>query len=214
MNEHEISENDLAAILLERENSTRIIVGIAGPPGVGKSTFCDRLDDILNKVQPGISAVFPMDGYHFDDVFLKEKGWHAHKGAPHTFDVGGFIHTLGRLKTNDENFVAVPVFDRALEISRAGARLIPKDVKILLVEGNYLLLDKPPWKAAIEKFDISIILKADVNEIERRLSARWAGLNLSPREITHRLEENDLPNVRTVMQQSVAADYAVWTDKN
>jgi pantothenate kinase len=84
-----------------------------------------------------------MDGYHFDDAVLNERGMRARKGAPETFDVGGLGHMLRRLKLNDEDEVAVPVFDRAIEISRAAARLISKTVSTIIVEGNYLLLDLP-----------------------------------------------------------------------
>ena len=67
----------------------RRLVAIAGPPGGGKSTLCERLDHELNASRPGVAAIVPMDGYHFDDAILREKGTLARKGAPFTFDVGG-----------------------------------------------------------------------------------------------------------------------------
>ena len=214
----QISINDLATELLRRvaklSGTARIVVGVAGPPGVGKSTLCDQLNGLLNGKLPDIAAIFPMDGYHFDDNYLNQKGWRAQKGAPHTFDVGGFIHTLKRLKTNLEAFVAVPVFDREIEISRAGARVIPQEVRIILVEGNYLLLEQTPWDQVAGNFDLSVMLKAEPSEIERRLGARWGGYGLSPAEILEKLEVNDLPNVRNVMQNSAVPDYEIWTDRD
>lgn len=216
MRQRQISINDLADELLKRvaklSGSERLVVGVAGPPGVGKSTLCGRLAGLLNGNQPDIAAIFPMDGYHFDDGYLNQKGWRAQKGAPHTFDVGGFIHTLKRLKTNLEELIAVPVFDREIEISRAGARVILQDVRIILVEGNYLLLEEPPWDQLASNFDISVMLRAELNEIERRLGARWVEHGMNPAEILEKLEANDLPNVRNVVLNSAVPDYEIWTD--
>lgn len=214
MSASEILIEDLVLDLMHRAKTARVLLGIAGPPGVGKSTFCDVLCQRLNKHHEGIAAVFPMDGFHFDDTYLDQKGWWARKGAPHTFDAGGFCHTLGRLKNNKEEFVAVPVFDRDLEIARAGARLISRDVKIILVEGNYLFLDEAPWKGVKQYFDLSVMLKADPVEIEQRLRARWVEHDLSEGEIVVKLENNDLPNVRHVLSASAPTDYEIWTDRD
>ena len=117
----------------------RIIVALAGPPGSGKSTLAESLVESLNADVPGCATVLPMDGFHYDDLYLTPAGLRPRKGAPETFDVGGLRHTLLRLKSRDEEHVAVPIFDRQLEIARAGARLIAKATPIILVEGNYLL---------------------------------------------------------------------------
>src|SRR5580693_1119176 len=97
-----------------------------------------------------------MDGYHYDDPVLIERGLRACKGSPDTFDVFGLLHMLDRLKHNQEDEIAVPVFDRDLEISRAGARLISRSVRALIVEGNYLLLDQYPWSGLHAMFDIML----------------------------------------------------------
>ncbi len=116
----------LVAALAERDGPGRRIVAIAGPPGGGKSTVADALVERLEAARPGEAAVLPMDGYHYDDGVLRARGRRARKGAPDTFDVGGLRQMLARLKRDDEDEVAVPVFDRAIEIARAGARLIPR----------------------------------------------------------------------------------------
>jgi pantothenate kinase len=85
----------------------------------------------------------PMDGYHYDNMLLGQFGRLARKGAAETFDVLGLRHILTRLRDNIEDAVVVPVFDRDLEIARAGARLIPASVDIVVVGGNYLLLRGP-----------------------------------------------------------------------
>lgn len=86
-----------------------------------------------------------MDGFHPDGAELRERGTQARKGAPHTFDLLGIIATVGRLARNAEDETFVPVLDRHLEISRAGAQVIPRKVPLVLVEGNYLLLPRPGW---------------------------------------------------------------------
>lgn len=141
-------DNHAANALVQRlsilDPRRRQLVAIAGAPGSGKSTFATYLEGVLNKTNSGSAAIVPMDGFHFDDAVLGQQNASARKGAPFTFDIGGMAATLRRLKENVEPQVAVPVFDRSIEISRAGGRLIPQKTPIVLVEGNYRLLDIPP----------------------------------------------------------------------
>lgn len=213
MSSVQILIEDFASLLMRRAKAGtgRILVGIAGPPGVGKSTFCDALYTRLRTIQPGICAVLPMDGFHFDDSYLNEKGWRSRKGAPHTFDVRGLLHAVKRLKQNNEEFVAVPVFDRKLEIARAGARIICQEVSIILVEGNYLLLKDKLWLDVAGHFDVSVMLKADLKVLEQRLSKRWVDQGMVADKIAEKLGGNDLPNVHLVLENSVAADFELHT---
>jgi len=202
-----------AAGLLERlrrlPRGGRTVVAIAGAPGSGKSTLAEALVDGLNARDPGSAALLPMDGFHFDDRVLDALGRRARKGAPDTFDVGGLDHSLARLRTRDEAFVAVPVFDRAIEIARAGARLIPAGVPVIVAEGNYLLLKDAPWSALARHFELTVRLDVPEDVLRARLALRWQGYGLSDGEIARKLEENDLPNGRTVTMRSRAADYVV-----
>jgi pantothenate kinase len=199
----------LAEVILRRSGATRTLVAIAGPPGAGKSTFADSLALRLNGDAAGSAAVLPMDGYHFDDMVLGPMGLRPRKGAPETFDVAGLRHMLGRLKRDDEAEVAVPVFDRELEIARAGARLIPRAVRHLIVEGNYLLLDRAPWSSLHDLFDITVVISAPEAILRERLTQRWRGYGLSPEEIVAKVETNDLPNGRLVRSGSVEAQFVV-----
>ena len=187
--------------------SGRVIVALAGAPGSGKSTLADKLIGRLNARQPGLAAVLPMDGYHYDDLYLVPAGLRPRKGAPHTFDVGGLYHTLKRLRARDEPEVAVPVFDRQIEIARAGARLIPADVAVIVVEGNWLLLDQTPWDRLRPMFDVTAMVDVPEHVLRARLRGRWERLGLTEPEIAAKLEENDLPNGRLVRDASVAAEF-------
>lgn len=198
----------LAKLLAHRaKGGSRVIAALAGPPGSGKSTVADRLAEALNAGQPGLAAVLPMDGYHYDDLHLVPAGLRPRKGAPETFDVGGFYHTLHRLRARDEEFVAVPVFDRDIEIARAGARMIAADVPVIIVEGNYLLLDTPPWSRLRPMFDVAVLVDVPEPVLRDRLTARWQHYNLTPDEIAWKLDGNDLPNGRFVMATSRNEDF-------
>jgi pantothenate kinase len=187
----------------------RVILALAGAPGSGKSTLADRLAGRLNARAAGTAMVLPMDGFHYDDLYLVPAGLRPRKGAPQTFDVGGLIHTLQRLRARDEPSVAVPVFDRGIEIARAGARLIPAEVPVIVCEGNWLLLNQAPWDRLPPLFDITVLVDVPEHILRSRLRGRWERLGLPEAEIAAKLEENDLPNGRLVARGSVAPDWRI-----
>lgn len=195
----------LMATIAERGAAARSITAIAGPPGAGKSTLAERLVEGLNAVEPGSAAVFPMDGYHFDDLVLVPRGLRPRKGAPETFDVAGFSHMLGRLRANAEAEIAVPVFDRSIEIARAGGRMIPQTVRHLVVEGNYILLGSGAWADLHRHYDTTVLIHVPEAELRRRLEERWK--QLEGEAFRFKMEENDLPNGRLVMADSVTPEF-------
>lgn len=198
----------LADLLAEKaKGGGRVVAALAGAPGSGKSTVAERLCDALNARQAGLAAVLPMDGYHYDDLHLVPAGLRPRKGAPETFDVGGLFHTLKRIRARDEEFVAVPVFDRDIEIARAGARMIPAEVPVIIVEGNYLLLGQEPWSRLRPLFDVAVLVDVPEDVLRARLMARWKHYDLTPDEIAWKLDGNDLPNGRFVMAESRGEDF-------
>jgi len=197
----------LQELIQQRSSEGRILVALAGPPGSGKSTLADELESALNQEQPEQAMILPMDGFHYDDLYLVPAGLRPRKGAPQTFDVWGFYHILRRLRERQEEFVAVPVFDRDLEIARAGARLIPAKVPVILVEGNYLLLQQEPWSQLRLLFDVAVLLEVPEAVLGERLTARWQHYELPSEEIAAKVNENDLPNGRYVMAESGGEDY-------
>ena len=186
----------------------RRIVAIAGAPGSGKSTLAKTLVERLNRSHPA-AALLPMDGFHLDDEVLVPRGWRPRKGAPHTFDVGGLLAVLDRLRRNDAPWVAVPRFDRELEIARAGAILIGREIRLVVAEGNYLLLDDAPWPDLATHFDLTVMLDVPEKVLADRLHRRWVRHGIEPDGIRAKLEENDLPNARLVRERSRVADWTV-----
>ena len=198
---------ELAATIRRRAGkSGRFLTALAGPPGSGKSTLADA---VVAALGPGAKAV-PMDGFHFDDRVLLARGARGRKGAPDTFDAQGFFHLLRRLRVEDE--VAIPLFDRDLEISRAGADIVGPQDRLLVVEGNYLLLNEAPWREAATLFDLTVWIDVPEAELDHRLLARWAHYGKTPAEARAWIDSNDMPNIRRVVQGSRAADVVVrWS---
>lgn len=198
-------------LLDEIPEGGRQVIAIAGAPASGKSTTAARLIERLNEVEPGSTALLPMDGYHFDDEMLVPRGWRPRKGAPHTFDVGGYASALRRIRANDEPFVAVPRFDRDLEIARAGAIIIEPTVRLIVSEGNWLLLQDDPWPTLLPLFDHTVMVVADMETLELRNRQRWVDYDYTEEMIREKLEGNDMPNARLVYERSTEADWIIRT---
>lgn len=205
----EIDYETLRQVILDRGQSKRSLTALAGPPASGKSHIANALCRDLNKYSPDSAVVLPMDGYHLDDALLEKRGIRDRKGAPHTFDIAGFIHILQRISLGDEIDIAVPVFDRSLELSRAAGRLIPRTARHILVEGNYLLLDQPEWRDLAGFFTTTVMITAPRSLLERRLMQRWQ--NLSPTQAREKCESNDLPNADLVMNSSMSTEFNLIT---
>ncbi len=192
---------DLIRQRAEAKGPGRFLTALAGPPGAGKSTLAAALVTALGE---GARAV-PMDGFHYDDGLLIRRGLRDRKGAPETFDAAGFLHLLQRLRVEDE--VAIPLFDRDLEISRAGADVVSPEDRLLVVEGNWLLLDEAPWNAA--RYDLTVFIDVPEAELDRRLVARWAHYGKTPEQARAWIDGNDLPNISRCIAGSRRADVVI-----
>ncbi len=202
-----VTLDDIVRNILAIDPPRRTIIALAGPPASGKSTAAETIVAKLNQLEPDSAAVVPMDGFHYDDMVLVARGLRLRKGAPETFDCAGFAHLMSRLAANVEEEIAVPVFDRAIEISRGSARIIPQSVKYIVTEGNYLLLNCEPWLQLPRLFDMSVFLKVPRAELHRRLLLRWQ--SLSREELVAKIEGNDMINVETVLNKSGEADFTL-----
>ena len=206
------SSEQLISRLSALPEGRRTLVAIAGAPGSGKSTVASQLAVGLNQKNADRAAVLPMDGYHFDDSLLTAMGRLERKGAPDTFDVGGLLHMLRRLKANTEEAVAVPVFDRELEVARGAARLIRRSTDIILVEGNYLLSSEAPWSTLESYFDLKVLIDVPESILRERLLTRWAEHGYGPDEALRKAEGNDIPNGRYVRDRSITPDIILRQD--
>ncbi|SON58187.1 Pantothenate kinase [Hartmannibacter diazotrophicus] len=208
----QFTRSQLVDLLEDKGRDRRFITAIAGPPAAGKSTTAEWIVRELNAREDGSAALLPMDGYHYDDWVLVPRGLRPRKGSPNTFDVGGLKAMLGRLRENREAEIAVPLFDRAVEIARAGAAVIPASVRHIVVEGNYLLLDQKPWPELAASFDLTVMIEADEDLLRQRLTERWIGFGLTAEERKHKIDENDLPNALTVLRSSRPADIVLGAE--
>lgn len=200
-----MTPGDLAGLIRARaaDRPGRFLTAIAGPPGAGKSTLAAA---VVAALGPGARMV-PMDGFHYDDAVLEARGLRHRKGAPETFDAAGFVHLLRRLRAGEE--AAIPVFDRGLELSRAAAEVVAPDDRLVVAEGNWLLLGEGPWADAAPLFDLTVMLRIDEDELDRRLMRRWARHGKTPEAARAWIDGNDLPNARRVLAASRPADVVI-----
>jgi pantothenate kinase len=184
----------------------RALIALAGPPGAGKSTLADALVQRFNANLPDTPAVVvPMDGFHYDNLILDARGLRARKGAPETFDASGFLALLHHLRFATDD-VAIPVFDRLIDLSRASARMIEPRHRLLVVEGNYLFLDRPLWRDLGPLFDFKIMLRPSLEVIEERLIQRWLDYGYPRDEAIAKARGNDLANAELILSESGPAD--------
>ncbi|MFD4524424.1 nucleoside/nucleotide kinase family protein [Streptomyces sp. NPDC058470] len=163
--------------LLERAASLvrprhRALLGITGSPGAGKTTLAERLVSELNGDGPAWVAHVPMDGFHLADAELDRLGRRDRKGAPDTFDAAGYTALLRRLREDEDDLIYAPGFERTLEQPIAGAVPVPRTARLVITEGNYLLLGDDAWTRVRAQLDEVWFCELDEAERVRRLVAR------------------------------------------
>ncbi|WP_299719292.1 nucleoside/nucleotide kinase family protein [uncultured Tateyamaria sp.] len=190
-----------AQILNRPPTPHRRLVAISGPPASGKSTLAATIAARLSGGgEP--SEVVPMDGFHLDDRLLQVDGTHARKGAPNTFDADGFVRLIRALQSTDA--VVFPLFDRDREIAIAGAGRVSATCRTVIVEGNYLLLNRAPWTQLHPSWAFSVALHPPMDLLTQRLRARWAEHGKPNAQSW--IDTNDVPNITEVLSQSAPAD--------
>ena len=180
----------------------RRLVALVGPPASGKSTLAEALADAIPA-----SCCVSMDGFHLDNAILSARGLLERKGAPDTFDVRGLIHLIARLRDEDE--IVFPSFDRTLEKAIAGTGVVGPKIETIIVEGNYLLLDRPDWRDLHRFWDMSIHLAVPLDVLRTRLARRWLDLGFTAEQASAKIESNDIPNAKLVTSGSVAPTHLI-----
>lgn len=192
----------------------RAILGIAGSPGAGKSTLAQRLVGELNGSGEPWVAYVPMDGFHLADAELERLGRRDRKGAPDTFDAAGYAALLRRLREADENdeageVVYAPCFERELEQPLAGAVPVPPAARLVVTEGNYLLLGTGAWARVRPLLDEVWFCAADEERRVGRLIARHERFGKSHEEAVAWVERSDERNAELVEATRDRADVVV-----
>jgi len=180
----------------------RYVFGLAGPPGSGKSTVAARLAEALGAV------VVPMDGFHLDNTELDRLGLSGVKGAPETFDVAGFVRLVEQL-THTTDPVPAPSFDRLADRTIAAAITVDPDDHIVIVEGNYLLLDRGPWAALRALFDLVGYIDVDDATRVERLVARHVRHGRSLDDAREFVQQSDEANAAIIAATRPRADVLV-----
>lgn len=175
----------------------RRVLGVAGPPGAGKSTLAERLVSSVDG-----AVLVPMDGFHLADDELDRLGRHHRKGAPDTFDVDGYVAALERIRRRDRD-VVVPRFDRSLEAAIAGSIRVSAAAPLVVTEGNYLLFDDPGWRRVATLLDACWWVDVDDAERRRRLVDRHVAHGRSPAAAARWVDEVDDPNARAVRDRRI-----------
>ncbi|WP_027344667.1 nucleoside/nucleotide kinase family protein [Hamadaea tsunoensis] len=179
----------------------RIIVGIAGPPGAGKTTLAAGLVAALPS-----AVMVPMDGFHLANAELHRLGRADRKGAPDTFDADGYVALLRRLRTDRDTTVYAPSFDHVMNEPIAGSIPIPPDVRVIVTEGNYLLL----WDAVPPLLDLTAY--ADVEDSAVRVTgliSRQLAKGLSPEAASEWVLRSDEANAALVATTRPRADLII-----
>lgn len=181
----------------------RLLLGITGAPGAGKSTLADFLAGTYGAV------VVPMDGFHLADAELARRGILDRKGAPESFDAWGYAALLARLRAEPHEVVYAPAFERDLEQPLAGVIGVPPSAELIVTEGNYLLLDQPEWRAARDQLDEVWFLETDEAVRQERLVARHVQYGKNEADARAWIAAVDDPNAALVAACRERADRIV-----
>ncbi|MFC7725317.1 nucleoside/nucleotide kinase family protein [Nocardioides sp. GCM10028917] len=203
---------DRARALLDRPG--RVLLGVTGAPGAGKSTLTETLLSQL-RAEMGAEAVghLPMDGFHLADVQLDRLGHRNRKGAPDTFDVDGYVAALRRLHEQPDRTLFAPGFERDLEQPIAAAIAIPPSARFVVTEGNYLLLPDGGWERVRPLLAEVWHVEVDDDVRRERLVRRHEQFGKSPDAARTWVERVDEPNARLISATRDAADLVVRLDQ-
>jgi pantothenate kinase len=185
---------------LDLPGRARFLLGLTGPPGSGKSTLAER----LAAQAPVRAAVLAMDGFHLPNAVLDARGLRPRKGSPPSFDAHAFLAALQALRRGEPT--DVPIYDRTIHEPRPAAAHIAGDVPLIIVEGNYLLLEAEPWRQVRLLLDACWYLDMPVDECLQRVRQRHLRGGCTPEQADHKIEMNDRENAAIIAATRSRAD--------
>ena len=188
----------------------RVVLGIAGAPGAGKSTLAAALiEAVTDREGADWVAHVPMDGFHLADVQLDRLGIRNRKGAPDTYDADGYANLLHRLVSEPDAWIYAPGFDRTLEQPLAAAMVVPPSARLVVTEGNYLLLPEPRWERARAELTEVWFVSGD-DEIRRsRLIERHVTFGKEPDAAAEWVAQSDEANAAVIAKTTDRADHVI-----
>lgn len=187
----------------------RLVVGLVGAPGSGKSTIAEQLKTDL-KAAGVFAGLVAMDGFHLSNAVLDELGRRNRKGAPDTFDVEGYLATLDRVRADGAPQVFAPAYRRDLHESVAAGSIV-SGTGVVVTEGNYLALETRGWGAARERIDLLIHIDVSEEVLVLRLINRHEEFGKNPLAAGHWVRTVDLPNARLIATSVHRCD-EVWRE--
>lgn len=197
----------LADRLRPHAEGGRLVIGICGAPGSGKSRLAGLIAADLNARTPGTAVVVPMDGFHLAASVIAGDDRRTRRGAPDTFDPDGYAVLLQRLHDNVDEVVYAPVYRREIADPVAGAIAVPRACPIVITEGNYLLHSEPAWQNVRASLDEVWFLQAPSDELRiQRLIARHQQFGESPDEAFVHATGSDERNAHLVADHAASAD--------
>jgi pantothenate kinase len=201
---------DRVALLADAaaQDGRRRVLGVAGPPGAGKTTLVEALltASASDRRLAGRLAHVPMDGFHLANAALEELGRRDRKGAPDTFDTCSYAAVLAAVRDSPRRVVTAPAFDHAVGEPAVDVLAVPVAADVVVTEGNYLLLDEPEWQPVRATLD-EVWFCALADDVRRaRLVERHVESGREPDDAKAWVERSDEANARLVTATAAGAD--------